>query len=315
MAADKILKNISCREHIRLANENDICAIREIWRNIFTPKEDYLDIIFKYLYRVLDAFVFVIDEKIASVAFAIPMALFHRDENYTSSETYHGRYLYGVATIEEARGRGLSRVLVEQIKDYYTAGCEDFIITRPAEESLFPFYKAQGFTQSLYRSERVIRINQPSPTLDLNKNKIIAEEKKRSEDSSQTHLSGQSLFHLRARQSTDMFIWGPYTLDCILHLAKTEENLIKFYPQTQKYIIAYFNGNNLIVEENNFNSTDELLHTINLEITRRVENITIFMPAGSNSESQTVEFALYMPLSGKISKEIVQKSFFNFTME
>ena len=172
----------SASEGIRLAGKGDICAIRRIWHDIFTTDEAYLDIIFNCLYPLLDAFVYTIDGEVVSVAFAIPIRLVKKDGANTDLTPYsskivesgsstfersdnikkghNGRYLYGVATIEQARGRGLSRKLVKHISGHYTAAGEDFIITRPAEESLFPFYKAQGFSIPLYRRETTLSLKQ-----------------------------------------------------------------------------------------------------------------------------------------------------------
>lgn len=172
----------SASEGIRLAGKGDICAIRRIWHEIFTTDEAYLDIIFNCLYPLLDAFVYTIDGEVVSVAFAIPIRLVKKDganrdltpysskivESGSSTfersdnikKVHNGRYLYGVATIEQARGRGLSRKLVKHISGHYTAAGEDFIITRPAEESLFPFYKAQGFSIPLYRRETTLSLKQ-----------------------------------------------------------------------------------------------------------------------------------------------------------
>ncbi len=172
----------SASEGIRLAGKGDICAIRRIWQDIFTTDEAYLDIIFNCLYPLLDAFVYTIDGEVVSVAFAIPIRLVKKDGANTDLTPYsskivesgsstfersdnikkghNGRYLYGVATIEQVRGRGLSRKLVKHISGHYTAAGEDFIITRPAEESLFPFYKAQGFSIPLYRRETTLSLKQ-----------------------------------------------------------------------------------------------------------------------------------------------------------
>ncbi len=172
----------SASEGIRLAGKGDICAIRKIWHDIFTSDEAYLDIIFNCLYPLLDAFVYTIDGEVVSVAFAIPIRLVRKDGANTDLTPYsskivesgsstfersdnikkvhNGRYLYGVATIEQARGRGLSRKLVKHLSGHYTAAGEDFIITRPAEESLFPFYKAQGFSIPLYRRETTLSLKQ-----------------------------------------------------------------------------------------------------------------------------------------------------------
>lgn len=329
MAAEGNVNNKNCLKSIRLADESDICAIREIWRNIFTPDEDYMNIIFNNLYPLLDAFVYTIDEKITSVAFAIPIALVQRSEkdfSITKEVTYCGRYLYGVATIEEARGRGLSRILVRHIKDYYTAAGEDFIITRPAEESLFPFYKAQGFSQPLYRRETTLSIKQLKQS--IKPNAITS--------NPQEDITAKELYNLRAGLDKNLFEWSIPVLESILELAQVEKSTINYFPESGKYFIAGYNT----IQENNFNSLSELSPILFKNIFTKENNlcphspefdkkesIAIIQPADCNFEeftqnskesiikSSITEFALCMPLSEKITAEIIKKSFFNYTME
>lgn len=339
-------KNNSC-EYIRLAVKSDICAIRKIWRNIFTPDEDYLNVIFNNLYPLLDAFVCTIDEKVASVAFAIPITLVQRNVNGSSlpkGTPYYGRYLYGVATTEEARGRGLSRKLVKHIKEHYTATGEEFIITRPAEESLFPFYKSQGFTLPLYRREITIDLN---PTFESSK----SHDKSRETIESNRDISAKKLQRLRAELDQNIFKWSSPILECILKLLKVEKSIIRHFPESDKYFIASCypqeDQRKLIIQENNFSSLRELLSDIHkteisticpypTEISNiyphptdvdKMVLIEIILPFKSSKERVQIdfenkiikesisEFALCMPLSSNITDELIKSSFFNFTME
>lgn len=359
-----INNNKSGREYIRHAGKNDLCAIREIWRNIFTADEDYLDVIFNDLYPLLDAYVYTIDEKVVSVAFAIPITLIERnakDSSAPKETTYYGRYLYGVATLDEARGRGLSRKLVKHIKEHYTAAGEDFIITRPAEESLFSFYKSQGFSLPLYRQELTFNLNhlcQSSKSLNCY----------RETADYNIDISAKELSNLRTDLSQNIFEWSIPILECILKLFKVEKSVIRHSQECKNYFIGSCysqesdntttplainnntsqnlaqqeNQRKLIIQENNFNSLDKLFSNI-LKINDiiinennrdphtgefdKTESITIIQPVKANTKRSTdeidnnlyvdniSEFALCMPLSDNITDELIQTSFFNFTME
>lgn len=320
-------------EQIRIATNDDICAIREIWRKIFTANEEYLDIIFNELYPQLDAFVYTIESKIVSVAFAIPLNLSANIESNTTEKSsqfstptyFKGRYLYGVATTEEARGKGLSKEIVKKIREHYSNTGEDFIITRPAEESLFPFYKAQGFKKSLYRRE-----------ININLHDIPCSNFGEKPDKENSELTAHTLYRLRNAISAPLFLWNESILAIILKLAKTEEKAALIVDYQDQYCIAFCNGlltdpqKEIIVLENNFRSTEDILKNLlrNTElITEETENIFIITPAKisnnlniyqNKSLSEKIkikEFALFMPLSGKISDKIIENSFFNFTME
>lgn len=325
----------STSEGIRVAGKGDICAIRQIWHDIFTTDEAYLDIIFNSLYPLLDAFVYTIAGKIVSVAFAIPITLVQKDEATTnlttesskimesgcnstceclnkSTKRLNGRYLYGVATIEEARGKGLSRKLVKQIREHYTAAGEDFIITRPAEESLFSFYKSQGFTQSLYRREITICNSTASQNRSESNSPVFYSSDNIQEI--QSRLDAAKLYTLRKDIYRNYFEWSSPILECIIKLARAEDNLIKYYPDKEKYFIAHYESRSensanpdiisqtqtanqytrLVVEETNFNSFEELLIHIDTAVKNNNDG------AKSNCEFAMIpkEIVLLLPSRG-----------------
>lgn len=327
----------SASEGIRLAGKGDICAIRRIWHDIFTSDEAYLDIIFNCLYPLLDAFVYTIDGEVVSVAFAIPIRLVKKDganrdltpysskivESGSSTfersdnikKVHNGRYLYGVATIEQALGRGLSRKLVKYISGHYTAAGEDFIITRPAEESLFPFYKAQGFSIPLYRRETTLSLKQLKQSAGYNipdnislpinidyrpddashiSNDSYPPDKGYAPDNESVALSRayqqeditpEELYNIRSGLCENIFEWDSNILECILKLTNVERGIIRYFPELGKYFIANStqepeDNTRLIIQENNFNSLKGVLsHIFN-------DNFTI----GNNRFSHSQEF-------------------------
>ena len=56
-----------------------------------------------------------------------------------------GAYIYGAFICESARGRGLFRKLCEYVHAYYCEELYDFMMTIPANASLFELYKGLGF--------------------------------------------------------------------------------------------------------------------------------------------------------------------------
>jgi predicted acetyltransferase len=60
-----------------------------------------------------------------------------------------GAYIYGAFITEGARGRGLFRKLCEYVHSYYCDELYDFMMTVPADSSLFELYRGLGFEHSL----------------------------------------------------------------------------------------------------------------------------------------------------------------------
>ena len=60
-----------------------------------------------------------------------------------------GAYIYGAFICERARGRGLFRKLCEYVHAYYCEELYDFMMTIPADSSLFELYHGLGFTHQL----------------------------------------------------------------------------------------------------------------------------------------------------------------------
>jgi predicted GNAT family N-acyltransferase len=62
---------------------------------------------------------------------------------------HSGAYIYGAVTEEKHRGKGYFKRLLCEAKDFYTSKGYDFLITVPANESLFGLYKNLGFSEIL----------------------------------------------------------------------------------------------------------------------------------------------------------------------
>lgn len=61
-----------------------------------------------------------------------------------------GAYLYAVATAPEERGKGYAAILIDCAAGLLREKAFDFMVTSPAEPSLFDYYKKLGFTPGFY---------------------------------------------------------------------------------------------------------------------------------------------------------------------
>lgn len=126
---------------IRKGEQKDIPQIKQIWEACFTTDQEYLQLVFTSLFPLSTPYIYEENGKVLSTLLLIPIIL--------KSNTHPpliGKYLYGVGTLPEARGKKLSIRMVETASKQMKEAGIDFIIARPAGDSLFPFYREQGFT-------------------------------------------------------------------------------------------------------------------------------------------------------------------------
>ena len=128
------------REPIQKAAQADIPQIKAIWEECFTTDQAYLSQVFRTLFTLSGVYVYKEKGEVLSSLFLIPVTYVD-----SQGERLRGVYLYAVATPGKARGRKLSIKMVDYLSGQMKQQGENFIITRPAENSLVTFYKKQGF--------------------------------------------------------------------------------------------------------------------------------------------------------------------------
>ncbi len=70
-------------------------------------------------------------------------------------KTSKGKYLYAAATLPEYRGQGLMAELIEKAKAE-TVEKGQYLVTKPAEPSLFAYYGKFGFKTAVFLEDRLI---------------------------------------------------------------------------------------------------------------------------------------------------------------
>ena len=116
-------------------NSSYLPSMKALWRRAFGDEESFVDLFFDTAYSPERAFVAVENEETAA-------ALFFFDCEYNGEKT---AYIYGVATAENYRGRGLCRLLTEHAHRYLKDAGYAAALLRPAEDSLFGFYRKMGY--------------------------------------------------------------------------------------------------------------------------------------------------------------------------
>lgn len=131
---------------IRLAKSEDIYEVSKILIDSF--EIDNIDEILVMIEPFENMFVYELNGKIVSVASAIPFNVRNKK----------GRYIYAVATDFNHRGKGYAGEVLNYIKEYYR-NCADVLLLRPAEESLFDYYRKNGFNDEIYADIKEIQFS------------------------------------------------------------------------------------------------------------------------------------------------------------
>lgn len=128
---------------INIAHYSDII---NIWRKCFSQDEIYLTNFTNLCLPHATTFGMMESStgSIVSCATIIP-------SSFLSEREVVGAYLYGVATLEEHRGNSLSKIIIEHILKNYNQF--DYILVKPATDSLFKLYRNQGFPFTLSRND------------------------------------------------------------------------------------------------------------------------------------------------------------------
>lgn len=122
---------------------NDVRSIAELWETCFTDNKEIISNYLNNCFPNSETYGYIVNGKIVSCITLIPCYY------YIDNQIVYGKYLFGVCTDPNYRGKNLSK----QIFDYYLTTYsekDDYIFTHPAEESLYRIYKKWGFDTELY---------------------------------------------------------------------------------------------------------------------------------------------------------------------
>ena len=147
---------------IEFAQQKDIEEIKRLWHTVFgDSKEDIGDYLAKYLDCVL---LYRKDRRVVGMLSMLSVSLKEKK----------GRYIYAVATDEDARGKGISTKLLEYANRYIKENGECFSLLVPAQASLFEFYGKRGY-KPVYSVRQIEHEKEGFGSSDLEVKKISPE--------------------------------------------------------------------------------------------------------------------------------------------
>lgn len=149
------MKKIDTNNHsnsytVKLLTNKDTLSIHNIWRECFTQDIDYINDFINYCFPHSTTWgIFTNSSEAVAMLSLLPSYAIIVNSTEISSNI-KGAYVYGVGTLKNYRGRGYSRILMNEALKYATTNSLDYVLVKPAEESLFDLYEKQSFNKTLW---------------------------------------------------------------------------------------------------------------------------------------------------------------------
>lgn len=139
--------NLLCR----IATEQDVPAMKELWKLCFGDEDAYIDRHFRCYYENKREFVAEAEGQVVSMLITFP---FYMTDAW--GEMRPACYIYAFCTHPDFRGKGYGRELLSYAEKLAKAeGCIATIMI-PGEKSLFDFYQTLGYSADIWMNEETM---------------------------------------------------------------------------------------------------------------------------------------------------------------
>lgn len=139
---------------IKFADKTMIKQLKKIWMECFHDEDSYIDFFFQEYFNDKSTLVYLMDGKPVSMLTLMPAKL-HEKKNLRNIY-----YIYAVATLPEARGKGYSSRLL----DYANEITHNATFLQPATKELENFYERNGYYTTIIRN--MILVNKEQLAID-----------------------------------------------------------------------------------------------------------------------------------------------------
>jgi predicted acetyltransferase len=134
-----------------MAAEEDLEALKEIWRLCFGDEDDFIDFYFQSRQWKRETAILTLGGQIASMLAMIPAAMIA-----PNGESRPASMLYAIATRPDYRRRGYAERLIEAANDGLLSRNIAITLLVPSEEELFSFYEKLGYQAGFFIRETAL---------------------------------------------------------------------------------------------------------------------------------------------------------------
>ncbi|SDN18954.1 GNAT family N-acetyltransferase [Acetanaerobacterium elongatum] len=141
---------------IRFAKNSDVPFLKALWREAFGDDDSFINFFYEHRFSESNTLIWAENEIPVAMLTLLPAQM------KMGKKFYPVRYVYGVATKLEYRGRGISSELICYINEQANKSHEMLVLV-PAQESLFEFYKKFGYQKCFYLKDYSFPVQENLP--------------------------------------------------------------------------------------------------------------------------------------------------------
>ncbi len=268
---------------IRLADNSMIADLRQIRKECFGEDEAYLDFYFTQRFRPEYTLVYLENNRAVASLTMLPCTL------VTPRQSIPASYIYAVATLPAFQRRGISAQLSQKAEELLKSQDIGAAVLVPASDSLFTFYKNQGYATLFYR-RKIIQPPGNSPLLSSSEKPM--------------DIDMPQLFKLREQYlvNSECYIqWDMEALQYAKNECEFNGGKLIFIHTYNIYAFCYPEKDAVVVKETNVEKPAHLgiLNTHIMKLFPHTQTITIYFPACSSllpEEGETAAFGMWKPL-------------------
>ena len=131
----------------------DIVELKQLWKDVFSDSDGYVDLFFKYKMKPEYTFIAKENNEIAGAVYSVcsPIVL-------NTGEVISALYMCGICTKPEYRGKKIASTLIENCFEFAEKQNIDLCYLIPANSGLFEFYERLGFEKATYINKTEVAV-------------------------------------------------------------------------------------------------------------------------------------------------------------
>ncbi len=260
---------------IRFADKSMIPSLKVIWQEAFGDDDAYISFFYENRFTESNTLVWLEAQKPVAMLTLLPAKI------VVEGRQHPVKYIYGVATKAEYRGRGISTALVNYANEQADRNNE-WLVLVPASESLFDFYRKCGYRTAFYLKELTINRAQieRAPKPEYRCSDIIAEEYKVLRDT--------------CFAKSGYILWDVDAIDYVLR----ENRLVggtatKITLGGDSHLLLYRKKDNiLLVKETSLNYENLIPVLASIALQEECHTIRVRLPQGFKADTPAQEFGM-----------------------